>query len=71
MDCYAPNGSMKMSREYARIVRVPWFRFLLNPQLGADKIHLMIALFLPTGNHAFEKTVTLTNRYTNTYFCTE
>jgi hypothetical protein len=31
---------------------------------------LMIALFLPTGNHDIEKTVTLTNRYTNTYFRT-
>ena len=30
----------------------------------------MIALFLPTGNHDVEKTLTLTNRYTNIYFCT-
>ncbi|MBB3147090.1 hypothetical protein FHS21_003506 [Phyllobacterium trifolii] len=30
----------------------------------------MIALFLPTGNHDVEKTLTLTNRYTNIYLCT-
>ncbi len=48
--------------------------FETPPQSGnvfqPDNIHPMIALFLPTGNHDVEKTVTLTNRYTNTYFCT-
>ncbi|MBB3236672.1 hypothetical protein FHS20_003569 [Phyllobacterium endophyticum] len=53
----------------ASIFRLP---VLLNPaRLSSRTIFtLMIALFLPTGNHVVEKTVTLTNRYTNTYFCT-
>jgi hypothetical protein len=46
--------------------------FLLGPivPLRPDNAQPMIALFLPTGNHDAQKTLTLTNRYTNIYFCT-
>jgi hypothetical protein len=75
MDCRGRNGSIENAQLRPRGSRprslgsISSSIRLLVFQTG-QIFNPMITLFLPTGNRDVEKTVTLTNRYTNTYFCT-
>ncbi|MDR6635317.1 hypothetical protein J2X72_004131 [Phyllobacterium sp. 1468] len=61
------------SRDAADRARIPLVVYPPQSSFGFPNRTMlipMIALFLLTGNHDVQKTVTLTNKYTNIYLCT-